>query len=348
MIAWLIKNVFKVASACIILCTFLSFIAGYVHPKWSTWLTHFGTAYPWLLLMNLALLIFWALNWNRFAIYHSVLLIVGWSYTTAFIGMASALPKSSKAVTVMSHNVGTILMGKNVQSQWDKVISDYITFLKKHGDPDIVCLQECEGIVRDLLLKKSGYPYHYSAGKGTLVLSRYLVDNGSDLAFHDTGNSAFCATVHLKQGNVRLYNLHLQSNYVSGRTDKLLQSGNLEDRQSWQKARDILGAVGSQTVKRAEQAAIVVRSLEKTDAPIVLCGDFNDTPNSYVYNLLSQKLTDSFQEKGRGLGYTFAGSLPLLRIDYVFASEHFRVLDAGVIHKKVSDHYPTYAVIELE
>ncbi len=348
MIAWLFKNIFRLASATVMFATFLSYAAAYVHPRSNSWISHFGTAFPWLLLCNLALIIFWALNFKRFAIYHAVLLLVGWTHVTAFFGFSKASPKSEKSITVMSHNVGNILQGKNLEKEWSKTISEYVTFLKNHGDPDVICLQECDGVVRDLILNKCGYPHHFGLSKGTVILSRFPIDGGADIPFANTGNSALSVNLHLRQGKVRLYNLHLQSNYISGHADKLLQSGNIEDKHSWLKARDILVAVGSQTRKRAEQVTQVLHNMEQEQLPVLLCGDFNDTPNSYVYRLMAEKLTDTFQTKGRGLGYTFAGSLPLLRIDYVFASEHFRVLDAGVIHKKTSDHYPTYAVIELE
>jgi endonuclease/exonuclease/phosphatase family metal-dependent hydrolase len=71
-----------------------------------------------------------------------------------------------------------------------------------------------------------------------------------------------------------------------------------------------------------------------------VCGDFNDTPNSYVYRILSDRLQDSFKEKGLGIGTTFAGSIPLLRIDYILADMQFKINECKVIHNKWSDHYP--------
>jgi endonuclease/exonuclease/phosphatase family metal-dependent hydrolase len=347
MIKSFFKHIFQIASAVVLFCTFLSYLVPYVHPKWSTWLTHFATAFPWLLLLNLAAIAFWLFNRNRFAIYHGLFLIFGWSHITAFVGLSSALPKTSRAMTIMSHNTGTMLQGKNLASQWDKAVTDYVQFIKKNGDPDVLCLQESEGVVRELLIKKAGYPHHFTQGKGTLVLSRYPLDAGADIPFENTGNCALWVNLTVNKQKIRLYNIHLQSNFISGQTDKLLESGEIDDKESWRKARSILSSVGSYTKKRTAQAELVLKSMEKTTDPILLCGDFNDTPNSYVYRLLSEKLTDTFQSKGRGLGYTFAGSLPLLRIDYTFASEHFTVLDAGVVHKRISDHYPTYAVLHI-
>ncbi|NHX22368.1 endonuclease, partial [Escherichia coli] len=46
-------------------------------------------------------------------------------------------------------------------------------------------------------------------------------------------------------------------------------------------------------------------AVEKSPYPVVLGGDFNAVPNSYEYYYLSQNMTDSFLEVGKGLGTTF-------------------------------------------
>ena len=68
---------------------------------------------------------------------------------------------------------------------------------------------------------------------------------------------------------------------------------------------------------RAHQAEEIQRHIDGSPYPVILCGDFNDTPLSYTYRQLSRKLTDSFIEKGRGIGNTYIGGFPSFRIDYV-------------------------------
>ena len=347
MLKSLFKNIFKIGSAVVIFCTFLSYLAPYVHPRWSTSMSHFATIFPWLLIANIGFLLFWAFGKSRFVIYHALLLVIGWQHITAFVGLAASEPKSSKAVTVMSHNVGNLLKGKNLPAQWDKAVSDYLQFVKRNGDPDILCLQECEGVVRDLLVKKSGYPYNFNQGKGTITFSRHGMDAGGDIPFSHTGNSAHWVNIDLFHKKMRLYNIHLQSNSVSVQADKLIKSGDIESKETWLDLRRILGRVGSNTLKRAEQAEEVESHMKQSNLPILLCGDLNDTPNSYVYRILSDGLQDAFQTNGRGLGSTFSGPIPLLRIDYTLCSPEFEIFDAGVIRKNYSDHFPVYAVVEL-
>jgi len=73
-----------------------------------------------------------------------------------------------------------------------------------------------------------------------------------------------------------------------------------------------------------------------------VCGDFNDVPNSYAYNTIGKGLQNTFAEKGSGIGRTFSGISPTLRIDNIFASEPFTVLQYTRIPKKMSDHFRWY------
>jgi endonuclease/exonuclease/phosphatase family metal-dependent hydrolase len=73
---------------------------------------------------------------------------------------------------------------------------------------------------------------------------------------------------------------------------------------------------------RARQAEILREHIAASPHPVIVCGDFNDTPLSYSYRLMSKGLKDSFMEKGWGLGTTYAGALPALRIDYILCSQH--------------------------
>ena len=66
----------------------------------------------------------------------------------------------------------------------------------------------------------------------------------------------------------------------------------------------------------------------------------NDTPISYAYAQLTQQLKDSFRVRAFGLGTTYAGSLPLLRIDYILSSKLLKIRSHQVLSANFSDHYP--------
>jgi vancomycin resistance protein VanJ len=85
---------------------------------------------------------------------------------------------------------------------------------------------------------------------------------------------------------------------------------------------------------------------------LVLC-DCNMTDQSNTYHRMDRLLDDSFREAGWGLGATFPtheGGLPfpVLRIDYVWHSEHFSVSDVFVADNGgTSDHFPVVARLVL-
>ena len=74
----------------------------------------------------------------------------------------------------------------------------------------------------------------------------------------------------------------------------------------------------------------------------IVCGDFNDTPLSYTYRLMSRGLQDAFREKGRGFSHTYRGFYNTFRIDYVLVSDDFEVLSYEVPSVEFSDHHPVF------
>ena len=88
--------------------------------------------------------------------------------------------------------------------------------------------------------------------------------------------------------------------------------------------------------------------MDESKYPIILCGDFNDVPNSYAYNTIGKNMQNAFVEAGYGIGSTFSGILPILRIDQIFYSNQFDVKQFTRIPKKLSDHFPIIADLEIK
>ena len=78
--------------------------------------------------------------------------------------------------------------------------------------------------------------------------------------------------------------------------------------------------------------------------PAIICGDFNDIPNSSTYFNVKGNLQDPFLKKGFWTGRTTRTSFgiisPTLRIDYILASRSFTAKQFQIIHVPYSDHYP--------
>lgn len=343
---YLLKHAVKILSAAVIVGTFLSYLSPYINPAIFRWAAFFGTAFPWFLLANVTLLGLWAFRFDRFALYHLGMLVFGWQHVTAFVGLnagRNAAPES--AITVATHNLGGLFRGIHLEdAEWDGIFSGYARFLKANGDPDILCVQETGRKFFQALGPKLGLPHLFEMNRaGTAILSRYPVLRGGQLPFGQPENTSIWADLKIGNRTVRVYNVHLQSNKVTYDTQRVIEESNLKKEETWRDINRVLRKVGGATSLRATQANTLRDLIAASPYPVILCGDFNDTPNSFVYDRLAENLTDTFREKGFGIGSTFAGAIPFLRIDYILADPVLKVYDCRVPRNPISDHYPVVA-----
>ena len=71
---------------------------------------------------------------------------------------------------------------------------------------------------------------------------------------------------------------------------------------------------------------------------IIICGDFNDTPMSYTYNIFNGLYLDAFRNSSSGLGVTYAGKVPAGRIDYIFHAKNLHSGNFEIQQNVNSDH----------
>lgn len=344
----LLKHTLRIFSVLVVVLTLLSYLCPLVNPTAFRWFAFFGTAFPWLLLFNLVLMVVWAARFNRFALYHLGVIVFGWQYVTGFVGFEfgnKTVPGS--AFTVTTHNLGALYRGKKFNTLERASVADgYVAFLQENGVPDILCTQETSGKFYRLIAQKLGYENTFNLKKGTVILSKFPMEAGGDIPFGKTANSSIWVDVRIGKQLLRVYNLHLQSNSVTQTTEKVIETHELDEGETWNTIGKVLGKVGNATSLRAEQAAMLRDHILDCPHAVLVCGDFNDTPNSYVYALLSNGLKDTFRERGLGLGTTFGGALPLLRIDYVLTDPTLQTYTCKTIHDAAfSDHFPVFVKI---
>jgi endonuclease/exonuclease/phosphatase (EEP) superfamily protein YafD len=83
--------------------------------------------------------------------------------------------------------------------------------------------------------------------------------------------------------------------------------------------------------------------MELSPYPVIVAGDFNDTPVSYTYRVMRRGLNDAFVEAGYGAGFTYRGKYPPNRIDYIIYGEGIECTDFDIVKVRYSDHYPVIA-----
>lgn len=308
----------------------------------------FGAAYPWILFLNLFFLLTLAFRLDRFALYIALAIGLGWSHFTNFLCFAGPRPApAARTLTVATHNLGGLWRGERYSEELlESSAEAYVQFLKKDGLPDVLCTQETNARFYKRVAEKAGYRHQFNLQKGTVILSRYPMSAGGDVPFGKTANSTLWANIVAHGDTIRVYSVHLQSNKVTHDTEKIAEA-DPRSRTAWREARRILGKVGSATGLRVTQAELLREHLLRSPYPALVCGDFNDTPHSWVYRHVSAGMTDVFKARGYGMGATFMGVIPFLRIDYVFSTPEWTPYACQAQSSPFSDHKLLRATLSL-
>ena len=343
-----------------------SYLAPYVPPDRFWPIAFIGLAYPVLVIVNLLFMIFWLILVRKYFIISLLAIALGLPHILMRIRFNSPADIENKrtAIKVMSYNVRLFDL-YNWKDSKSRATRDKIFDLIYTEAPDILCFQEFYGgdirhfnVIDTLLGFQQAKYYHVSYIRkknrqtpfGIAIFSRFQIIHNQEVTSNTSGNN-FCIYSDLLIGKdtVRVMNTHLESIRL-GYEDYLfvsdLTSNRTENHSLSEGSLKIFGKMRSAYRKRAEQVRVVSAEIEKSPYPVILCGDFNDTPLSYAYHKIAQKLEDAFVEAGSGTGKTNAGILPYFRIDYIFHDATFSACQFRTIQAEYSDHYPVTALLQ--
>ena len=234
--------------------------------------------------------------------------------------------------------------------------------------PDIACFQEMvaeDSTVKDHghvdeFLEKMNFPdYFYSynskedfwgyAHFGIIIFSKYPIINKKTISFYPNDyNSIFqFADIVKGEDTIRVFNIHLQSLRFSRENLKYIDKPTTEKAEVLKESKSIIGKFRTGFLKRQKQADRIRAEIDMSPYPVIVTGDFNDVPNSYAYHTIGRGMKNAFVEKGAGLGRTFSGISPVLRIDNIFVGNKMDVQQFQRFKKKLSDHFPIIADVQL-
>lgn len=204
-------------------------------------------------------------------------------------------------------------------------------------DADVIALQEVSTAwdVRLATEVQSVYPYSASIisernRRANVTLSRYPIQQSQPLPELDSLYTRLC----VDNRAVDFYNISLETPF-EGESEPITGIGWLDLSLRYNEE------------NQHEQVEQLLTYLTDATRPAILAGDFNLTDRSNSYRALAARLTDSFDAAGTGSGLTWPVAevydlpdfLPaLLRIDYIWHSEHFQPQAAAVIEGVGSDH----------
>ena len=182
---------------------------------------------------------------------------------------------------------------------------------------------------------------------GLAIFSRYPIVRRGVIPFGKlTQNHAMWADLARARDTVRVFNVHFQSMSMAESDIVAAKASRTGLRQ---KAPNLLRRFRNGAAARGTQVDTVLARVLRSPYPVLLAGDFNDLPYSYTYDQLADHLQNAWATAGLGIGATYHGQLPFLRIDQQFAGPQWQVLGCRV-HQEItwSDHYPIEALYELK
>jgi endonuclease/exonuclease/phosphatase family metal-dependent hydrolase len=266
----------------------------------------------------------------------------------------------NKQFTVMTFNTSN--MGLNDYTE-DTLLQATIYNTLLQASPDILCLQEFytnegPGFSNhiDSLKKMMGYPYHtFTCDKthwdtwhyGIILFSRFPIVRASSIPCGfspaGSGSSFLRADVLVYGDTLRVYTAQLKSYMFRNNDYELLEGGH----GSYDAIRGLAARMKRTIQKRAVQAEQLAGLIAASPYKVIVCGDFNDTPVSYIYNTLSHNMQDAFLHRGRGIGRTLAFLAPTLRIDYILAQRPLQIHAYKTFNRRGFQHFPVMASLSL-
>lgn len=340
-----------------------SYLAPFISPAMSWFVAFLGLSFRVLLFINCGFVVYWfvQLSWN--ATYSLVGLLAGWWLINDFLqfGTRKMEERDEHSITIIDFNVKAFGAFEGVM--YDKsVFFDKLEELK----PDIMCFQEfacykteVESRMFRALFKKYKDYYKFNVdefadpptGYSISVFSRYpIVRSGFVEQLNQGGNCTIFADVVIKGDTVRIVNTHLKSiafEKQDYKTMEELEENKDETELKWFNFKHIAYKLKHAFHIRAKQAELIKNKLENSPYKIILCGDFNDSPVSYTYNLLRGEMKDAFVESGSGFSNTYHGKMPDYRIDYILCDKSFEIFNYMPHQLNFSDHKMISATIKI-
>ncbi|MGG9964061.1 endonuclease/exonuclease/phosphatase family protein [Ferruginibacter sp. SUN106] len=366
----LTKKFFIISNIILAVLFLLGCYGGLFNPQYWWPLGFLTLATFYLLLLLIVFIIFWIFVKPGWSLISFAAIILAYKPITNIVPLrfssSFTQQKQAAAIRMMSWNVEhfDILEHKThpeKKQEMLQLVNDY--------QPDIACFQEMVGsdsvpnainYVPEMMQQMGMQYFNYSYNRkvdfdgnhhfGIITFSKYPIINKQTISYYPYDyNSIFQYTDIVKEADTfRVFNIHLQSLKFSSGNLKFIDNPEIKSQQDMTESKNLIYKLRIGFSKRKTQSERIKEEMNKSPYPVMVCGDFNDVPNSYAYTTIGKGLQNAFAEKGSGIGRTFTGISPTLRIDNIFVSDIFSVEQYTRIDKKLSDHFPIFADIQLK
>lgn len=353
-ISQLFRILLIIISCILALGLILSAYGGYISPSRFKWAGLITMSFPiWLIIIVL-----WTSSVSFFSFKSVIPCIAGLLLTIGPILDYCPLNISNGGSTPGNLENTFSLLTYNVYGFADKdsvYLDDYnvtLSYILSSG-ADIIALQEAGLPVyvnsrlhisqQQADSVKEIYPYRASL-RSTSVLSKYpfeQVDIARDSILDD---SVIVCDFVIAGKKIRLYNMHLASFKLTDEDKELYREiTHLDAGGKREEVKDmILNKLVVANSIRARQARALSRIMtENPEHNVIVCGDFNDVPNSYTVRKLEKLgFKQFYPQVGFGPLITYYRDRLYFRIDHILYKGKIRPLSLVREKIRTSDHYP--------
>ncbi len=352
-----IKGILITVNIIFLLGLFGCYSAYFINPSDYWFISLLGLGYYIWLIANLAIIIIWIFIKWKYSLVSLVAILIGLSYHSKMFAFHLPSPGDTKndRIRVMSYNIQLFKYydWKKNEIQRDKIID----FISKN-DADVYCFQEYfqtrnQEFITTEKMKEilPEHTMHFEAGVvkynnqefGLATFSKFPILHSGYITIDSTKNRTnlvIYTDLLIKKDTIRVYNVHLASNHLNtNEVDSIMNTSekSIFFAKKWMKK------LKNGYKRRYEQVNILANHLKRSPYSTIIAGDFNDVPMSYTYRIMNRKYRDAFIESGSGIGATYNGNLPMLRIDYIFHTSDFDCKRFKVYPQSTTDHYPIMA-----
>lgn len=330
-----------------ILALLVTYSSVCISPAKLWYLGFFGLAYPFILAANILFVLYWLLSRPKFALASLLAILIGFSHLQNYFQLGKK-ETTREGIVICSYNVKHF-NGTTKGIDWRENTLRIQNYLR-NKNADIVCLQE----LSSPLMKKfnpfvtaSSHPdpnmnsTRPGDNTGPAIFSRHPIIRTDEIRFENTENMIVIADIKINEDTIRVFSCHLQSYRLTDDEINSFDALSMEGQKKNIRGMRIVGSkMKNAFIKRTVHADKLSENIRRSPYPVIVCGDFNDSPVSYTYRKVRGELKDAFVESGAGTGSSYAGRLPSFRIDYILHSPVFTGYNFTVDHVDYSDHYP--------
>lgn len=316
-----------------------------------------GLAFPIILLTNVFFFFLWILFKKKYLFYSALAILISYSIVFDHVQFRESKESNgyiSDTLKIVSFNARN-LSNTNI-SIGDKYIRGNILDFMMAQKADFICFQEFQSYptrgvysVREFKINLQHKYYHQTPYllENThefvdllVMYSRFPIQDSKDF-YMDGKSYGFWVDVNIEGKIYRLFNLHLESNHFNKNDYDIFSNKEVNLNQKKRNQMFLLvQKIKKYSVKRSYQARTIRTEIENSPYPVIVAGDYNDTPASYTYQHIRGDLKDAFKQKYVGYSNTYNGNLPPMRIDYLLFDSQVDIHDYEVLKPDFSDHFP--------